>query len=133
MTTTTKRTRAERIDARREQIKQMENEVKRLVNEEKEFQRKARTRRLCKRAGFLESILPDTITLSDDRFEKFVKEHIASKFGTSALRKLLAEQEHSDTKSDATQPTQAKTESPMKLQPSPHIEDDSFDDDDEQD
>ena len=129
----TRRTRTERIDAKREQIKQIENEVKRLENEEKEFQRKERTRRLCKRAGFLESILPDTITLNDERFEKFVKEHIASKFGTSALRKLLAEQEDTKTKSDAAQPTQAKTESPMKLQPSPYIEDDSFDDGDEQD
>ena len=72
-------------------------------------------------------------SLSDDRFETFVKEHIASKFGTSALRKLLAEQENSETKSDAAQPTQAKTESPMKLQPSPYIEDESFDDGGEQD
>jgi len=65
----TNKTRAERITAKRKQITEMENDVKRLVNEEKEFQRKARTRRLCKRAGLLESLLPDTITLSDDRFE----------------------------------------------------------------
>jgi len=123
----------ERINTIEENIKKMENQKKHLMQQYKEQERKERTHRLCKRGGLLESILPDTVTLSDDRFEIFVKEHIASKFGSSALRKLLAEQEDTNTKSDTTQPTQVKTESPMKLQPSPYIEDDSFDDGDEQD
>jgi len=123
----------ERINTIEENIKKMENQKKNLMQQYKEQERKERTHRLCKRGGLLESILPDTITLSDDRFETFVKEHIASKFGSSALRRLLAEQEDTNTKSDTAQQTQVKTESPMKLKPSPYIEDDSFDDGDEQD
>jgi len=123
----------ERINTIEENIKKMENQKKNLMQQYKEQERKERTHRLCKRGGLLESILPDTITLSDDRFETFVKEHIASKFGTSALRRLLAEQEKSETKDDTTQPAQAETKSPMKLKPSPYIEDDSLDDGDEQD
>ena len=46
-----------------EEIKQLENKKKRLIQEQKEQERKDRTNRLCKRMGFIEKLLPDTIPL----------------------------------------------------------------------
>lgn len=126
-TNTNRRTRKERIALKREQIRQWENEVKRLLNEEKEAERKARTSRLCKRAGFLESILPDTIMLNEKSFETFVKNHIANKYGLSAINRLIVEQEKDNAKTIAAESEQAKTETPLKPKPSAIIEDDDGD------
>ena len=93
----TRRTRTERISAKRAELIQMQNELKRLEKEEKEAERKARTKRLCRRAGFIESLMPDTIVLSDDRFEWFAKKHFANNYGVKILNELVAEQEKEDT------------------------------------
>jgi len=87
------RSKSERASALRLKISQMQNELKRIENQAKEDERKARTKRLCQRAGLLEKILPDTIALDDKRFELFVKNHIANSYGKTALHKLKAEQE----------------------------------------
>ena len=132
-----RRTRKERISVKREELIQVQNELKRLENEEKEAERKARTKRLCKRAGFIESILPDTITLSDDRFEKFAKRHFANIHGVKILNELVAEQEKEDSTQiksepipEATKPVQAQSTVPAKAPPSPYIEDDGTDGED---
>ena len=130
----TRRTRPERISVKRAELIQMQNELKRLEREEKEAERKARTKRLCKRAGFIESILPDTITLSDDRFEKLVKMHFANVHGAKMLNDLLTEQEKENaTQTDlktvpgVTMPVQVQSTIPTKAPPSPYIEDDGTD------
>jgi len=132
-----RRTRKERISVKREELIQVQNELKRLENEEKEAERKARTKRFCKRAGFIESILPDTITLSDDRFERFVKNYVMNKYGIDALNKLLKEQEKEDTAQtepetvpELTKPAQTQSTVPTKAPPSPYIEDDGTDGED---
>ena len=130
----TRKTRPERISVKRAELIQMQNELKRLEREEKEAERKARTKRLCKRAGFIESILPDTIILSDDRFEKFVKMHFANVHGVKTLNDLIAEQEKEDTTQidhktvpGLTMPVQLQSTIPTKAPPSPYIEDDGTD------
>jgi len=130
----TRKTRPERISVKRAELIQMQNELKRLEREEKEAERKARTKRLCKRAGFIESILPDTIILSDDRFEKFVKMHFANVHGVKTLNDLIAEQEKEDTTQidhktvpGLTMPVQVQSTIPTKAPPSPYIEDDGTD------
>lgn len=117
----------ERINNLEENIRKMENQRKTLLQQYREQERKDRTKRLCKRAGFLESILPDTIKLSDERYEAFVKNHIANRFGIAALNRLKAEQEKDGAKADVPETTKAKTETPLKPQPSSDIEDDSED------
>jgi len=130
----TRKTRPERISVKRAELIQMQNELKRLEREEKEAERKARTKRLCKRAGFIESILPDTIILSDDRFEKFVKMHFANVHGVKTLNDLIAEQEKEDTTQidhktvpGLTMPVQLQSTIPTKAPPSPYIDDDGTD------
>ena len=79
------KTKWEKIESIQEEIKQLENQRKRLMQQQKEQDRKDRTRRLCKRAGLMESLLPDTITLSDDLFKTFLEQTLLSENS----RKLL--------------------------------------------
>jgi hypothetical protein len=82
-------------------MEQMQNEMKRLLRQEKEEDRRARTHRICKRGGLIESLLPDTIMLSDERFKAFLEKTTANKFGREALATLKAEQEKDDTNNGA--------------------------------
>ena len=59
------KTKIEKIASIEEEIKQLENKKKRLIQEQKEQERKDRTNRLCKRMGFIEKLLPDTIPLNE--------------------------------------------------------------------
>ena len=66
-------TKLERINNIENEIRQLENQRKQLLQQHKEQERKERTHRLCKRGGLLESILPDTITLTDEQFKMFLE------------------------------------------------------------
>jgi len=112
----------------------MQNELKRLEKEEKEAERRARTKRLCRRAGFIESLMPDTIILSDDRFERFAKKHFANNYGVKILKELITEQEKEDATqiepeavSNPTKLVQTQGTSAAKAPPSQYIEDDGTD------
>ena len=64
------KTRAERIASAEKRIEQLQNRKKELLQEQKKLDDKARTHRLCKRAGLLESMLPDTIDLTDEQWPR---------------------------------------------------------------
>jgi len=74
-----------------EKIKQEQNALKKLQEKQKEQDTKARNHRLCRRHGFLESILPDLINLTDEQYQKFVKQHIANSHGINALEKIKSQ------------------------------------------
>ena len=84
----TRRSTAERIEAEIKRKKQTEEEIKRLLQQQKTEERKARTRRLIIRGGMLESLLPDTIALSDEQFNDFLKRTTANDYGRRALTDL---------------------------------------------
>ena len=88
----TRRTTAERIEAEIKRKKQTEEEIKRLLQQQKKEERKARTHRLIVRGGMLESLLPETITLNDERFNDFLKRTTANDYGRRALADFTAEQ-----------------------------------------
>ena len=92
----TRRTTSERIDAQKERMEQMQNEMKRLKRVQNKEERKRRDRRIYTRGGHMESILPDTIVLSDARFFTFLERTVANKFGRDVLDKLIAEQRRDD-------------------------------------
>ena len=71
------KTKIEKIASIEEEIKQLENKKKRLIQEQKEQERKDRTNRLCKRMGFIEKLLPDTIPLTEEQFKTFLEQTIA--------------------------------------------------------
>ena len=87
------KTRVEKIAGIDEEIAQLLAQKKNLLQEQKEVERKERTNRLCKRAGHLESLLPDTIKLSNERFNEFLVKTIVTDFAKRILRDLLAKQE----------------------------------------
>jgi len=76
------------IESAQKKIQDEQRRLKQLQNKQAESDRKARNHRLCKRHGFLEGILPDTISLTDEQFEMFVKQHIGNSHGINALAKI---------------------------------------------
>ena len=85
----TRRTLEQRIAAAKTKMEQSENALNLLLQEQKEKDQAARTHRLCKRMGLLESMLPDTITLTDELFEQFLKRTTANDFGRGELAKII--------------------------------------------
>ena len=65
--------------------------AKRLIQEQKEQERKDRTNRLCKRMGFIEKLLPDTIPLTEEQFKTFVEQTIATDHSRRILDELTAQ------------------------------------------
>jgi chromosome segregation ATPase len=80
------KTKIERIASIEQEIEQLKNRQKLLQQQHNEQERKARTKRLCKRMGLLESMLPDTIALTDEQFKSFLEKSVANEYG----RKMLA-------------------------------------------
>ena len=85
------KTKIEKIASIEEEIKQLENKKKRLIQEQKEQERKDRTNRLCKRMGFIEKLLPDTIPLTEEQFKTFVEQTIATEHSRCILDGLTAQ------------------------------------------
>ena len=85
------KTKTEKIAGIEEQIQQLENEKKRLIQEQKAQERKDRTKRLCKRMGLLESLLPDTITLTDEQFKTFLEKAVLRDYSRRILDGLTAQ------------------------------------------
>ena len=85
------KTKIEKIASIEEEIRQLENKKKRLIQEQKEQERKDRTNRLCKRMGFIEKLLPDTIPLTEEQFKTFVEQTIATEHSRRVLEGLTAQ------------------------------------------
>jgi hypothetical protein len=68
----TRKTLNEQITAAQEEIRQREARLKELLQKHKEQERKERTHRLCERGGYLESIIPETVTLTAEQFKSFL-------------------------------------------------------------
>ena len=93
----TRRTLEQRIESAQKKKEQSENALNLLLQEQKEKDKAARTHRLCKRMGLLESMLPDTILLTDELFEQFLKRTTANDFGRKTLSEFVAKIEKSVT------------------------------------
>jgi hypothetical protein len=85
------KTTMERIAEAQEKINQDENKLKLLQRQQKEEERKARTNRICKRGGLLESLLPGTIPLTDEQFKTFLSKTTANDYGKRILAAANAE------------------------------------------
>ena len=85
------KTKAEKIADIELQLEQLENQRKKLVQEQKIQERKDRTKRLCKRMGLFESMLPDTIPLTDEQFQIFLEKTVATEYGRRILDGLIAQ------------------------------------------
>jgi len=86
------KTKAEKIAAIELQMTQLENQRKKLIQEQKQQERKDRTKRLCKRMGLFESMLPESISLTDEQFQIFLEKTIAADHSRRILDGLTAQQ-----------------------------------------
>lgn len=85
------KTKTEKITSIEEEIRQLENKRRQLVQEQKAQERKDRTKRLCRRMGLFESMLPDTITLTDEQFKTFLEQTVAAEHSRRILDELTAQ------------------------------------------
>jgi len=97
----------QQIEASAKRIQDEQRRLKQLERQQAERDRKDRNHRLCKRHGFIESILPDIINLTEEQFQSFIKNHIANKHGIAAIADFTAKNTNSspaDTTGQSTQP-----------------------------
>ena len=85
------KTKAEKIATIELQMTQLENQRKKLIQEKKQQERKDRTKRLCKRMGLFESMLPESISLTDEQFHIFLEKTVATEHSCHILDGLTAQ------------------------------------------
>lgn len=71
-------TKIEKIASIEEEIKQLKERQRQLQQQHSAQERKDRTKRLCRRMGLFESMLPDTIPLTDEHFKTFLEKTVMS-------------------------------------------------------
>ena len=81
---------SEKIEGIEKEIEQLKNEKKRLLQQQSANERKKRTKRLCTRAGLIESLMPDTKLLTDEQFKDLIEKTTANDFGMSMLNRMLS-------------------------------------------
>ena len=82
------KTKLERIADINEEITQLKNRQKQLQQQHNAKERKARNHRLCKRGGFWESLLPDSVTLTDEQFKLFLVKTLLTDYARNILRDI---------------------------------------------
>ena len=85
------KTKIEKIAGIEEEIRQLENKRRQLVQAQKAQERKDRTKRLCKRMGLFESLLPESISLTDEQFQIFLEKTVTTEYGRRILDGLTAQ------------------------------------------
>jgi hypothetical protein len=75
----------EKLDSINEEIARLQIEHDKLFKLYNEQEQKARTKRLCSRGGYLESRLPETITLTDNQYKVLLETTLFSDKGRSIL------------------------------------------------
>jgi len=97
------KTRVDRIAGIDAEMSKLAEQRKTLLEAQRAQQRKDRTRRLCKRAGLLEKMLPDTIPLSDEQFQSFLEKTVANDFGRRTLEKFTAQNAAANPKPESAE------------------------------
>lgn len=85
------KTKLEKISGIEEEIRQLENRRRQLVQEQKAQERKDRTKRLCRRKGLFESLVPDSIPLTEEQFKTFLEKTVAAEHGRRLLDEMTAQ------------------------------------------
>ena len=102
------KTKAEKITSIEEEIRQLENRRRQLVQEQKAQERKDRTKRLCRRMLF-ESLVPDTIPLTEEQFKTFLEKTVMSDQARRILDELTARNAPTAPAQDAETAAQGNT------------------------
>lgn len=99
----------ERIANIEEEIEQLRKRQKELKQEHVKKERKDRTHRLCKRGGFFESLVPDTIPLTEEQYQTFLEKTVATEYARRILNELKTQNDSmADSKSTTTEKSESK-------------------------
>jgi len=79
----------QQIDIAQKELEQNQNHLKQLLEAKNEKDRRERTHRLCERAGFMESIMPDTVKLTKEKFETFLSQILLNDYAHQLLQGLI--------------------------------------------
>jgi hypothetical protein len=86
----------ERIANIEEEIEQLRKRQKELKQEHIKKERRDRTHRLCKRGGFFEALVPDTIPLTEEQYQTFLEKTVATEYARRILNELKAQTAQND-------------------------------------
>ena len=121
------KTKTEKITDIQERIVQLENQKKKLVQEQKDADRRARTKRLCKRHGLLESMLPEIASITDEQYKSLIEKAVDNKFFRDMLDAMTeiaedivaldAEQAAQGSDADKSDNSTVPQQSNTKIQP----------------
>ena len=75
------------IEDGKKKIRQLENREKMLRQKLSKEERKARNHRLCKRGGFMESLVPELIAMPDEDAKAFLRLALTSEPAQEFLKK----------------------------------------------
>jgi len=103
------KTRTEKITSIEEEIRQLENKRRQLLQEQKAQERKDRTKRLCRRMGLFESLVPDTIPLTEEQFKTFLEKTVTTEHSRRILDGLTAHNAATSTIQDTEPAEQGNT------------------------
>ena len=79
------------IEDSKKKIRQFENREKMLRQKLSKEERRTRSHRLCVRGGFIESIVPELITMTDEDAQTFFRLALTSEPAREFLRKRAEE------------------------------------------
>ena len=79
------------IEDGKKKIRQLENRKKVLRQKLSQEERRTRSHRLCSRGGFIESIVPELITMTDEDAQTFFRLALTSEPAREFLRKRAEE------------------------------------------
>ena len=79
------------IEDGKKKIRQFENREKMLRQKLSKEERRTRNHRLCSRGGFIESIVPELITMTDEDAQTFFRLALTSEPAREFLRKRAEE------------------------------------------
>jgi hypothetical protein len=96
----------EKIASIEEEIRQLKERQRLLQQQHNAQERKDRTKRLCRRMGLFENLLPDTIPLTDEQFKTFLTKTVTTEHSRRILDELTAQ----NAATAATQGAEAATQ-----------------------
>ena len=99
----------ERIEAAKKEAEQKQIRLNELLAQQKAEERKARTHRLCKRGGQVESLLPGLAKLTEEQFHIFVEKTLLTPHTKRILDELLPNDTTADQNVGDTEPQSAET------------------------
>ena len=84
-------TKLERVANIEKEIRELLDRKKLLLQQHKDQERKDRTHRLCERGGYLESVIPELPTLTEEQFKTFVEKTLLTDFARRTLATLTGQ------------------------------------------